>query len=80
MTLALSRSSKDQVANVRERTVCKYIQGSGKVDECWNEMANYIREIAREVFGETKGKGTIDRDTWWWSEEVQRALKEKRGI
>lgn len=30
------------------------------MDECWNEMAIYISEIAREVFGETKGNDTID--------------------
>ncbi|XP_026498876.1 uncharacterized protein LOC113402778 [Vanessa tameamea] len=48
------------------------------VDECWNEMARHIRKVAKDVFGESKGKGLIDRDTWWWNEEVQNVLREKK--
>ncbi|XP_046975612.1 uncharacterized protein LOC124541716 [Vanessa cardui] len=47
-------------------------------NECWNEMAGYIRKVAKDVFGESKGKGLIDRDTWWWNDEVQNVLKEKK--
>ncbi|XP_046972435.1 uncharacterized protein LOC124539180 [Vanessa cardui] len=47
-------------------------------NECWIEMARYIRKVAKDVFGESKGKGLIDRDTWWWNDEVQNVLKEKK--
>ncbi|XP_075976493.1 uncharacterized protein LOC142976811 [Anticarsia gemmatalis] len=47
-------------------------------NECWNEMASCVRSVATNVFGESKGKRMIDKDTWWWNEEVQRALKEKK--
>ncbi|XP_046970418.1 craniofacial development protein 2-like [Vanessa cardui] len=33
-------------------------------NECWIEMTRYIRKVAKDVFGESKGKGLIDRDTW----------------
>jgi hypothetical protein len=33
-----------------------------------------------EVCGATKGSGGEAKDTWWWSEEVQRAIKEKNAI
>ncbi|XP_026746110.1 uncharacterized protein LOC113507456 [Trichoplusia ni] len=49
------------------------------VNECWSEMAKCIRESAKDVCGESKGKGLIDRDTWWWNEEVQNVLKEKKA-
>ena len=26
----------------------------------------------------TKGRGREAKDTWWWNEEVQRAIKEKK--
>ncbi|XP_047533422.1 uncharacterized protein LOC125068366 [Vanessa atalanta] len=48
------------------------------VDDCWNEMARHIRKVAKDVFGESKGKGLIDRDTWWWNLEVQNVLSEKK--
>nr|XP_049697159.1 uncharacterized protein LOC126054693 [Helicoverpa armigera] len=48
------------------------------VNECWSEMASHIREVAKDVCGESRGKGLIDRDTWWWNDEVHKVLKEKK--
>ena len=28
--------------------------------------------------GVTRGSGDKAKDTWWWNEEVQRAIKEKK--
>ena len=41
-------------------------------------MATCIRKVASEVFGVTKGNGCEPRDTWWWNEGVQKAIKEKK--
>ncbi len=35
-------------------------------------------ETAREVCGELRGQRHQERKTWWWCEEVQQAIKEKR--
>ncbi|KAJ8720409.1 hypothetical protein PYW07_012452 [Mythimna separata] len=48
------------------------------INESWNELAECIRHAAKEILGETRGKGTIDRDTWWWTTEIQNVLKEKK--
>lgn len=40
-------------------------------------MANYIREVAKEMLGESKGKIHYNKETWW-SVEVQEAVWEKR--
>ncbi|XP_028042510.1 craniofacial development protein 2-like, partial [Bombyx mandarina] len=48
-------------------------------NDCWDEMANSVRKTAKAVLGESKGKGIIDKDTWWWNENVQRELKEKKN-
>ncbi|XP_028038703.1 uncharacterized protein LOC114249368 [Bombyx mandarina] len=48
-------------------------------NDCWDEMANSVRKTTKAVFGESKGKGIIDKDTWWWNENVQRELKEKKN-
>ena len=44
----------------------------------WEKMATNIRKVASEVCGVTKESGDEAKDTWWWNEEVQRAIKEKK--
>ena len=44
----------------------------------WENMANCIRKVVSEVLGVTKGGRCVDKDTWWWNEEVQRNIKEKK--
>ena len=49
--------------------------------EGWYRVAVMIRSIARMELGETSGKiGTAGRrETWWWNQEVQAKLKDKRN-
>jgi hypothetical protein len=44
----------------------------------WVKMATCIRKVASEVFGVTKGSNGESKDTWWWTEDVQNAIKEKK--
>jgi len=44
----------------------------------WRKMATCIRKVATEVLGVTKGSKGATKDTWWWNEDVQKALKEKK--
>ena len=48
--------------------------------EDWQRIAEMIRSIARKELGETSGKvSTADRrETWWWNQEVQEKLKDKK--
>ena len=50
----------------------------GKED--WQRIAEMIRSIARRELGETSGKvSTAGRqETWWWDQEVQKKLKDKK--
>jgi len=41
-------------------------------------MATCIRKVAAEVLGVTKGSKGATKETWWWNEDVQKALKEKK--
>ncbi|KAJ1279118.1 hypothetical protein BS78_04G131400, partial [Paspalum vaginatum] len=59
---------------------CKVIPASTWIEEenannMWVKMATCIRKVASEVFGVTKGKRSEPKDTWWWNEEVQKAIK-----
>ena len=45
----------------------------------YEAVTNGIRDTAREVLGAASGKrGREDRETWWWNQEVQQAVKEKK--
>ena len=37
-----------------------------------------LRKTAETVLGVTFGKQKEDKETWWWNEEVQKSIKEKK--
>ena len=41
-------------------------------------MATYVQKVASEVFGLSRGGKQEEKDTWWWNDELQRAIKEKK--
>ncbi|KAL6543328.1 hypothetical protein OROHE_010848 [Orobanche hederae] len=48
------------------------------IDSMWNLLEYNIKEVAKEVLGESKGNGPSSKDTSWWNEEVKQAIKTKR--
>ena len=52
----------------------------GDLNTIWDAMASCIRKVAKEVLGESRGKGPPGKETWWWSEEVQKAIRTKRDL
>ena len=43
----------------------------------WKTTSNVIRETDRRVLGVSAGK-KVDKETWWWNEEVQKCIQRKR--
>ena len=50
----------------------------GDANNMWIKMATCIRKVASEEFGVTRGSRSEAKDTWWWNEDVQKAIKEKK--
>ncbi|PWZ33556.1 Craniofacial development protein 2 [Zea mays] len=44
----------------------------------WRKMVMCIRKIASEEFELSQGNRREVKDTWWWNEDVQKAIKEKK--
>jgi hypothetical protein len=44
----------------------------------WVKMATCIGKVVSEVFGVTKGSNGESKDTWWWTKDVQKEIKEKK--
>ena len=47
-------------------------------NDMWLKMATCVRKVASEVFGVSRGGKQEGKDTWWWNDEVQGAIKEKK--
>ena len=45
------------------------------VDDMWLKMATCVRKVASEVFGVSRGGKHEVKDTWWWNDKVQKAIK-----
>jgi hypothetical protein len=46
-------------------------------DDMWLKMITCVRKVASEVFGVSMRDKREAKDTWWWNDEVQRAIREE---
>ena len=45
----------------------------------WNQLDELLFYTTKNVLGQTTGKGAyIEKEAWWWNEDVQKAVKENR--
>ena len=72
---------KSKVSELRECLVSGVNWNvEGDVEVVWRSVAGEVRKICSEVLGVSKGgKTMISKDTWWWEEPVQSALKQKKN-
>ena len=56
----------------------RILGGKDTLPDEWDKTAEMLRETAETVLGVTFGKRKGDRETWWWNEEVQESIKEKK--
>jgi hypothetical protein len=62
----------------RERVFLEGAWSKEDANNMWVKMVTCIRKVAPEVFGVTKGSSGEPKDTWWWTEDVQKAIKKKK--
>ena len=43
-------------------------------------FSNALLNSTREVYGETTGRRQRERETWWWNDKVQLAVREKKHL
>ena len=49
-----------------------------KEETTWEDICHMIHTNAKEILGETSGGKYVERESWWWNDDVQKAVKEKR--
>ncbi|XP_051776131.1 uncharacterized protein LOC127526080 [Erpetoichthys calabaricus] len=45
--------------------------GSEELPYSWETTADVVRVTARSVLDVTSGKRKVEKETWWWNEEIQ---------
>ena len=58
--------------------VTRILGGKDRLPNEWDKTAEMLRKTAETVLGVTFGKQKGDKETWWWNEEVQESIKEKK--
>ena len=58
--------------------VTRILGGKDGLPDEWDKTAEMLRKTAETVLGVTFGKQKENKETWWWNEEVQESLKEKK--
>jgi hypothetical protein len=44
----------------------------------WKKMTTHIQNMAIEVFRVTRENKREPKDTWWWNDDVQKPIGEKK--
>ena len=48
------------------------------MNETWQRVSDLLRKTGEEVCGRSKGKRKEGKETWWWNEETEKAVKNKK--
>jgi len=63
--------------NKIKEKVKNMIKETTKESQCWKEWSENILKAAIKICGISKG-GHKSKITWWWNDDVKKAIKEKR--
>ena len=72
-------TAKDKMMKTVNKSLkIRVLGGEDVLSNEWNETAKMLRKTAETVLGVRFGKRKEDRGTWWWNEEIQESIKEKK--
>ena len=54
------------------------LEADTNAEESWKLFKKVVMRAAEEICGVTKGGKHLERETWWWNEEVQESLRRKK--
>ena len=68
---------KEECCMTLRKELRQALGGQEVLPDDWTTTANVIRETGRRVLGVSSGR-KVDKETWWWNEEVQECIQKKR--
>lgn len=75
------RKLKDNIQHFQEQVIkhAEFKENTSCEDQ-WNGIAATMRKAGRQILGESKPTKRILKETWWWNEDVQKCIKEKKRL
>ena len=64
--------------NIQREFAREVAVGSASFNGTWEEAESIMLQACEKTCGRTKGKRGLERETWWWSEDVERSIEEKK--
>ncbi|XP_075990249.1 uncharacterized protein LOC142985892 [Anticarsia gemmatalis] len=68
----------DKIVEFREHLKDIEVDFDSDVDSIWTQFSKSIMTAAHKTLGRTKGGKKAERETWWWTDEVQKAIQRKK--
>ena len=65
------RNLVERLSNIDEAT-------TENVEQWWEEIAEQIKKCGEELCGRSTGKKIAGLESWWWNDETESAVKEKK--
>ena len=72
------KTERDNCQEAFRQEVTRILGGKNGLPNEWDKTAEMLRKTAETVLGVAFGKRQGDKETWWWNEEVQKSIKEKK--
>ena len=64
--------------NIRDSFEERVVEKLAGEEGSWKKFQNSLLQAGKEICGMTSGKARRERETWWWNDRVQHAIKEKK--
>ena len=61
----------ERLSNIHEAT-------TENVEQWWKEIAEQIKKCGEELCGRSTGTKTPGLESWWWNDETESAVREKK--
>ena len=67
----------EKVKEYRDTVECQ-LEADTNAEDSWKLFKKVVMRAAEEICRATKGGIHLERETWWWNEEVQESLRRKK--
>jgi uncharacterized protein YaaR (DUF327 family) len=63
----------------KDRVIAEGLWNAGEdANNMWDKMSTNIQKVAIKVFGATRGNKREPKDIWWWNDDIQKTISEKK--
>ena len=76
--IKLWKLKKEDCCEEFREVIRRALGGEEELPDDWTTTANIVRDTTRKVLGVSSKQRKEGKETWWWDEEVQESIRNKR--